>query len=101
MSTYGIQTFKNGKGIITPDGAGGVFAGLVTFSNTDSTSRVTFTDLDGMNIYPILISGGYHNWVKGIDGNGHPYIEAPGYPIPTWRTWPAGTFNTVLGVFAK
>lgn len=101
MSEYGLINWVDGKPVLTPDGVGGVYAGSVTFSNTASTYRYTFTELLGRTIFAFVIAGGYHEWVAGVDGNGYPYIEAPGYPIPSWQSWPAGTFNTVVGVFTR
>ncbi len=87
------------KANITPDGFGGVFVENHVFGT--SYSRRTFTNLGGMTIFAVVVRGGYHAWVKGIDGNGYPYVEAAGYPIPTFRTWPDGTFDTTLAIFAK
>lgn len=88
---------------ITPDGFGGVFHELFTFTNFDGagTVRRTFTDLAGLTIFGFVVVGGYHDWIQGVDGNGYPYVEAPAYPIPTFRTWDAGTFNTTLGIFVR
>lgn len=97
--SFGIKTNKNGKAVLTPDGEGGVFVELVTFGT--SYFRRTFTDLGAMNIFYVVSRGGYHQLVSGRDGNGYPYIEAQGYPIPTWSTFPAGAFDTVVGVFAR
>lgn len=96
-----MLNWVNGKPVLTPDGVGGVYVGEVTFSNTNYTDRHTFYDLLGRSIFAFVLVGGYHECVTGVDGNGYPYIEAPGYPIPSWKTWPAGTFNTVMGIFTK
>lgn len=96
---YGIKTIKNGKAVLTPDGEGGVFIELVTFSTT--YFRRTFTDLGAMNLFYIVTRGGYHTITTGRDASGYPYIEAQGYPTPTWGAWPSGSFDTVVGVFAR
>jgi len=96
---YGIKTIKNGKGVLSPDGNGGVFIQLVTFSTT--YLRRTFTDLGTMNLFYIVTSGGFHDIATGRDANGYPFIEAQGYPMPAWGGWPAGSFDTVVGVFAR
>ncbi len=87
------------KANITPDGFGGVFLETYTFGTT--YLRRTFTNLAGMSIFFVVIKGGYHTLVKGIDGNGYPYIEAAGYPIPAFQSWPAGAFDTQIAIFAK
>lgn len=101
MSPYGLINWVNDKPVLTPDGLGGVYVGERTFDNTDYTLRHTFYDLLGRSIFAFVLVGGYHEWVSGVDGNGYPYIEAPGFPIPSFRTWPARTFNTVLGIFTR
>lgn len=97
--TYGIKTVRNGKSVLSPEGEGGVFIELVTFGTT--YMRRTFTDLGTLNIFYFVPGGGYHEIVVGRDVNGNPFIEAQGYPMPAWGSWPAGSFDTVVGVFAR
>lgn len=103
--TAGIITYVGPslKPNITPDGAGGVFLETYIFDGIDPgvTVRKTWTNLGGMAIFAVVVIGGYHAWTQGIDGNGYPYIQSAGYPVPDWRSWDAGTFNTTLAVFVK
>jgi hypothetical protein len=98
---HGIITYvgPQRKANITPNGFGGVFVETYTFGV--NYARRTFTNLAGMSIFHVVVKGGYHTIVKGIDGNGYPYIEAAGYPIPTWQVFPANTFDTQIAIFAK
>lgn len=103
MSVYGIYTYLPGdKPVVTSESFGGVFKGMVTFSNTDPAAsvRTRFPELIGRKLAAFVVSGGYHNWVQNVEADGTPYVEAIGYPIPTWSTFPDGAFNTVVGVFA-
>lgn len=97
MSQYGHITYRGGRAVLTPDGFGGVFVQLVTFNS--QYNRYTFTDLDSMNIFGQIISGGYHTIVWGRDSNGYPYVEAAGWSPPEGA--PAGDWETKVGVFAR
>ena len=103
---YGVKTYlDSGKVNITPDGVGGVFIQLVTFTHKAGTVRVTFTDLLGMSIFYFTYYGGSHDVSSGVDGSGRPYVEAVGHPDPTWTpnppVWAPGSFDTIVGVYAR
>ncbi len=99
--THGIITYvgPQRKANITPDGFGGVFVELYTFQSV--YSRRTLSNLAGMDIFMAVVKGGYHNIVKGVDANGYPYFESAGYITPPWTNFPAGTYDTVIAIFAK
>ncbi|RZA26858.1 MAG: hypothetical protein EOP02_10760 [Proteobacteria bacterium] len=106
---HGLFTFRadNGRPQLQPTGAGGMFVELVTFSHTDPSQKVrrTFTNLPGFSgLFCALISGGCHDWNTGRDGSGYLYIEASGFSPPAnpnGGAWPSGTWDTVIGVFAR
>lgn len=100
----GITTYV-GAGLkpnITPDGLGGVFYGLIVFTGNDAgaTDRRTFWDLGGRSVYVLAVKGGVRPWQQGVDGNGYPYFQTQGYPVPSWRSaWPEGAFDDTYAVF--
>jgi hypothetical protein len=100
----GIRTFvgPNYRENLTPDGVGGLFHSLQTFSGRDAavTDRRTFYDLAGRNIIVLMTYGGNHNWQQGVDGNGYPYLQAQGSPTPDWWTLPPDNLNTTFAVFS-
>ena len=98
MARYGHISYRQGRGIRTPDNFGGVFVELVTFPV--GGGRRTFTDLDGMNIFGKVIRGGWQTITYGRDGNGYPYVEASSYTPPSGQYSPALDFSSQVGVFA-
>jgi hypothetical protein len=93
---YGHITFRSGREVLSPDGNGGVFVEVVTFSQ--GGGRRTFTDLDTMNIFGQVIYGGYHTIRFARDGNGYPYVEADPFTPPA--SAPTTDWTTKIAVFA-
>lgn len=100
---WGIETYINGRAILTPNGAGGIFHSFVTFDNHDpaATLRFTLYDVPGSTIFVFSVRASGHAWVTGVDGSGYPYVESPGFPIPDWDTSGVNDYKTTVGIFLK
>jgi hypothetical protein len=99
--SYGFQFLKEDGSVALGSSAyGGVLLQIATFSGVDGnvTDRRTYAEYPGRTIAAIPFSGGYHNITSGVDGNGYPYVQAPGSGgPPAWL----GNANTDVAVFLK
>lgn len=95
--SYGLQTWKaDGTPLVTMDGSGGVFIGIIEHGDGDPMSYV-YTNLGGMSLRVVQASGNKNYWRIDTVG-GYPAVIIEDYVSTTHYDYGGTLFLWVFGV---